>query len=63
MVREVFAVPPKVMAGFLPEFMRHVAAGRPPSSGETLALLDAAKLRSVIGTKEQTQSRVAAILH
>lgn len=63
MVREVFAIPPKVMAGFLPEFMKHVAAGKPPSSKETIALLDAAKVRSVAGTKEITQSRVAAVLH
>ncbi|MFB0965494.1 MAG: hypothetical protein QMC36_07605 [Patescibacteria group bacterium] len=63
MVREVFAIPPKVMAKFLPEFMKHVAAGRPPSSRETLALLDDAKVRSVTMTKEHTQSRVAAVLH
>lgn len=63
MLRQVFAIPPKVMAGFLPEYMRRIAQGRPPSAKETLVLLEAAKVRTVSITKERAQSRVAKILH
>lgn len=63
MEREVFAISPKVMSGFLPEYMKRIAAGKPPSSKETLELLDLAKIRSTSLTRERTKSRVAAVLH
>lgn len=62
MVREVFAIPPKVMASLLPAYMDRVASGNPPDQEETLRLLSEAKARSAAATVESTRSRVAAVL-
>lgn len=61
--RKVFDIPPRVMSGFLPEYMKRVAAGTPPTAKETLELFEAAQERNVAITKMKTQSRVAAVLH
>lgn len=61
--RQIFAIPPKVMAGFLPSYMELVAKGKTPSSKETLELLEFAKTRTVAKTVETTKSAVAHVLH
>lgn len=63
MVREVFAIPPKVMASFLPAFMKRVASGNAPSSQEILELFEAAKLNNVKNTIARTQARTNELLH
>lgn len=70
MHRYVFALPPKVMAGFLPSYMKLVAAGHRPNSKETLELFEAAKIRitasnirTAATTVASTKSAVSHALH
>lgn len=67
--REVFAIPPRVMAGFLSEFMDKIANGDTISPAETMLLLEHAKARNteeaktVSHVRDRVQDRVSRTLH
>lgn len=63
MPRQIFAIPPRVMARFLSGYMDRISSGEPMESAEVLALFHEAKNKTVAAVRETTGSRVAEIMH
>ena len=53
--RQVVAIPPRVMAGFLSKYMEAIEHGKSPSGTETLSMLEEAKARDAQEAKTYTQ--------
>lgn len=63
MPRQVFAIPPRVMARFLSGYMDRISSGEKMESTEMLALFNEAKNKTVAVVREATQSKVTEIMH
>lgn len=61
--RVVFAIPPRVMAGFLSEYMKEIASKGFIERKDILVLFKAAASGTVRTLSEQVHSRLGAIIH
>jgi hypothetical protein len=63
MPRQVFAIPPKVMAKFLSTYMQQISSGGLLNSKRILEIFEEAKTKTVAIVRENTQLQMDAIMH